>query len=290
MDYSFCYFISSRESVLISVSVPVYVISLVPVPVLVLVSVSFASFGFGSSFEFQFRVFLYMTANKFDILFSIIAAGLAMLIAQGTMQMKNQSMSSCTAVAQCSTTTVIPHSDQCESLKDLDSAQWRSYLTTGPTATLYTGPHFKLSPDGRVTCVTMPHLSMQVRAMSAYLHPVHQMVFLPYPHTRKRKHGRWSTLEIRSFDQRIIKHQIGSFRPPPFQIPSIIIPQRLRFHMFVRETFFEEFSRAEFGKKKFVPGQSTATLWHENMWRIVDHNNRKLWVGSTNKSTRHVAI
>ena len=29
--------------------------------------------------------------------------------------------------------------------------QWRSYLTTGPTATLYTGPYFKLSPGGRVS-------------------------------------------------------------------------------------------------------------------------------------------
>ena len=33
----------------------------------------------------------------------------------------------------------------------LSRNQWRSYLTTGPTATLYTGPHFKLSPGGRVS-------------------------------------------------------------------------------------------------------------------------------------------
>ena len=56
------------------------------------------------------------------------------------------------------------------------------------------------------------YTNSQVRAMSAYLHPVHQMVFQPYPHTRKRKHGRCSTREIvRSFDHRIIKHQSGSF-------------------------------------------------------------------------------
>ena len=35
--------------------------------------------------------------------------------------------------------------------------QWRSYLTTGPTAALYTGPRFKLSPGRVGVCHHISH-------------------------------------------------------------------------------------------------------------------------------------
>ena len=72
--------------------------------------------------------------------------------------------------------------------------QCACYLTTGPTATLYTGPQFKLSPGRAGLChLTMSHLLKWcgLRRLS----PRDQM----YPHTRKHKRGCCLTLEM-SFD------------------------------------------------------------------------------------------